>query len=907
MTNSDTANTVAQNIDYDKVLAGKSVAEQLRILRGFRRALHVGDELHIALPDGADTSHRLAEHARYAGFAEAVIGNGGLKLRAPDHRLAADEMPLVTIAIPAFKPEHFVACLNSALAQTYPRLQILVCDDSGGDVLGDIAAAYASSDRAIDWVSNAVNIGGRANFIQCLERAHGDFAKFLCDDDLLEPDCVERMVEAFRLNPDASLVFSRRQRINGDGQPLPDDHHTEPLADHDCVFQGDALAGAVIALQTNFIGEPTTVMFRRADLAWIQPHYATFDGHDDIRVVGDIAAWHNLLSQGEAVYIARPLSRFRIHPGQNQSRAEIRDLIATSWAKLERGSQKLGFMHIPHPPVAHRNPGSADWRIDPDLPLNRRLATRASGDNDGKAAVEALAERVIRLIDAALTPETTAADESVPPAARQRYEQAATLMASGRTEEGAQALITLASEDTPVWEVYADLAEFALTRNDHEAALDLMLTAACHAPGARRAALGAAILQTERGEFEAALANLSPYLRQQPNDSDALALVRRILGAAPKLSAIAWARLLADLRQETTTLQATLTRQQAALQRLRKNALAALESPPVNATTATPSAAQRSQAQPRNEVTTTQPITSQATSSFLTALGYLSANSLTGFKWFPDENSYRVWDQQVETIQTEIERYIDTQREFPGYCGLCEQSTVFAVSSGLQLEGHTHLREGMICGRCGTHNRGRVLGLAIQDFTNRHSNMADILLMEATTPLFGLLSRRLPNLIGTEFQSPMIAGGTAMDIGGRQVHHENILDLSFPDQSLNLIAHADLLEHVPDVETALSECFRTLRNGGELIFSAPFSQTMKQSRKRAELLPSGEIRHFVPEEYHGTHLAYYNFGWDLLDLCRAAGFSNVRIGVCFDPLQGLLSTGRFGGYFMQPIVFSCIR
>lgn len=556
-------------IDDGGEVAGKPAGEQLRLLRSFRRALRPGGSLRIAA-DEAEARTAIIERARYAGFADVTDHADGLTLRAPDRRLVADEAPLVTIAIPAFKPGHFGACLDSALAQTYPRLQILVCDDSGGDILRQIADGCAALGR-IEWIANPVNLGGRANFIQCLERARGEFIKFLCDDDLLEPDCVERMVAAFRRDPEATLVFSRRQRIDEDGAPLPDDHHTEALAAHDCVFRGEALAGAVVALQSNFIGEPTTVMYRVADLAWIRPHYAAFDGHDDIRVVGDIAAWHNLLSQGEAVYIARPLSRFRIHSGQNQRRPEIRELIAASWTKLERGSQSLGFMQRPHPPVPHREPGTREWRIDPTLPLNRRLAAR-SATATPPATSERLAETVIRIADAALAPRPTAPREPVPSAERQRYESAAALLAGGDVAAGAEALIALATEGSPVWEVYADLAEIALSQNDRDAALDLMQTAAARAPESPRAVLGTASLQTGRGDFEAALATLSPYLRLQPNDIEAQLLIRRILGSAPELSPVAWARLLADLRYESSTLRATVANLEGTLRKLRARA-----------------------------------------------------------------------------------------------------------------------------------------------------------------------------------------------------------------------------------------------------------------------------------------------------------------------------------------------
>ena len=572
-------------IDGGTLLTGKSRAEQLGLLRNCRRALQPGGSLHITLPDDADDRDACIERTRYAGFASVEAGPDNLVLHSADHRFGPEHEPLVTIAIPAFKPAHFAACLDSALAQCYANVEILVCDDSGGSALREIAAGRPRPEHIrLEWISNPNTLGGRANFIQCLARARGEFVKFLCDDDLLEPDCVERMVEAFRRDPDATLVFSRRQRIDANGVALPDDPHTEALALHDCVFQGEALAGAVMALQCNFIGEPTTVMFRRSDLAWIKPHYAAFDGHDDIRVVGDIAAWHNLLSQGEAVYIARPLSRFRIHAGQNQARPEIRDLIATSWAKLEQGSRALGFMQTPHPPVAHREPGTGVWRVNPSLAINRRLLAHATGNDEKPPHSSQFAADVIKRIDGTRAIDVEQASQQTPAPTDQqhRYTAAAALLAQGQIDEGAEALIALASENTSIWEVYADLADFARSRNDDEAALQLMLAALEKSPVAARAALGAARLLTAQGQFEPALAALSSYLRHDPNDGTALELVRHILGQAPELSAVAWTRLLADLRHESAQLRARLEHQQTTLLEIRADATRRMTPTPPN-------------------------------------------------------------------------------------------------------------------------------------------------------------------------------------------------------------------------------------------------------------------------------------------------------------------------------------
>ena len=578
-------------------LSGQSAAETLSLLRNFRRVLGPGAQLILTPPVEMAEHRSLLEHARYAGLDSAPQASENLVLQARDRLIPPGTNPLVTLAIPAFKPAFFAECLDSAFAQTYPNLHILVCDDSGADHLRQIAAERTPPGVNLEWISNPENIGGRANFAQCIERAKGTFIKFLCDDDKLAPNCIERMVDAFRPDPSVTLAFSRRARIDSAGNPLPEDHHTEMLSDTDCIFQGDALAGAVIALQANFIGEPTTVMFRKADLQWIQPHYASFNGHDDIRVVGDIAAWHNLLSQGEAAYIAEALSSFRIHPGQNQAQAKIRELIGTSWSKLEQGSRALGFLQVVHGPIPHRAPGTATWLIDANSPLNRRLAAAADHDRNPDSA-QSVARTIIRLADSAI--ELAADPEAESPATSDRtgYEQAAAKMAAGHTDAAIAELIALAEADSDVWEVYADLAEFALRQNDREAALALQHTAVAKSPTPGKASLGLAALQTDAGQYEQALATISPYLRAHPKDGAALALVRHILGLSAELSPVAWARLSTDMQYELTKMSAQFKDALEALTAIRERASALLPAQETNRTEVAISASGSATAQP---------------------------------------------------------------------------------------------------------------------------------------------------------------------------------------------------------------------------------------------------------------------------------------------------------------------
>lgn len=73
-----------------------------------------------------------------------------------------------------------------------------------------------------------------------------------------------------------------------------------------------------------------------------------------------------------------------------------------------------------------------------------------------------------------------------------------------------------------------------------------------------------------------------------------------------------------------------------------------------------------------------------------------------------------------------------------------------------------------------------------------------------------------------------------------------------------------------------------LRPWGALFFSVPFLSLEQETLVRAAVEEDGSIRHLQPPEYHGDPcsekgcLAFYQFGWDLLDLLRKIGFSKVQ-------------------------------
>jgi len=257
--------------------------------------------------------------AKLDGLDADARGQLVLEFRKPQRQLAADAEPLVSIVMPTYRTEHLHQALESALNQTYRNLEILVCDDCPTDAIEAIVSEYSRFDSRLRYVRNpdAGKDIGRLNHVLCLKEARGEYIKFLNDDDLLDVECVERMLKAFADYPDISLVTSKRQRIDQHGAPLADIPATQAPVAADSMIEGLSLGTALMLSQINFVGEPSTVMFRRDDMIEVTPDFMSVD-EQPIAWASDVAIFLNLAMRGNTVYLIQPLSSFRIHGEQTQ-------------------------------------------------------------------------------------------------------------------------------------------------------------------------------------------------------------------------------------------------------------------------------------------------------------------------------------------------------------------------------------------------------------------------------------------------------------------------------------------------------------------------------------------------------------------------------------------------------------
>ena len=140
--------------------------------------------------------------------------------------IAADSMATPAIAkvagmVSFVIPNYNHACylgqaIASALAQTYPNVEIIVVDDGSTDDSRAVAGAFGDRIRCIyqqnAGLSAARNTGIRA--------AQGEYIALLDADDLVEPAYVERLLAALAEAPQAAGAYCGFRFVDQDNRPL---------------------------------------------------------------------------------------------------------------------------------------------------------------------------------------------------------------------------------------------------------------------------------------------------------------------------------------------------------------------------------------------------------------------------------------------------------------------------------------------------------------------------------------------------------------------------------------------------------------------------------------------------------------------------------------------------------------
>ncbi|EKQ50170.1 MAG: glycosyl transferase [Clostridium sp. Maddingley MBC34-26] len=240
-----------------------------------------------------------------------------------------DIFPLVSILIPAYNQTSYLEeALNSALNQSYKNTEIIICDDSTTNDVHELVKKYMLKASNIKYFNNGGPAGlkGKVNIRKCLEVSSGEYISYLLHDDLFNLNKIDKMINYFLYDETLSLITSYRKMINENGDYLQDNFRTVCQYPYDIRLTGEEAGKKLLFSMINYIGELTTAMFKKKAVDFEIIDYDKYE----IYCLSDISLWLKLLRKGNMIYISEPLSKFRIHEGQNTY-----DETLTLWASID--------------------------------------------------------------------------------------------------------------------------------------------------------------------------------------------------------------------------------------------------------------------------------------------------------------------------------------------------------------------------------------------------------------------------------------------------------------------------------------------------------------------------------------------------------------------------------------------
>ncbi len=211
------------------------------------------------------------------------------------------DTPLLSVIIDNYNYARFLPdAIESALAQTYPSVEVVVVDDGSTDSSKTIIQAYTERVTSVfkpnGGQASALNVGFRAS--------QGDIIIFLDADDTLLPDTATRVVASFQQHCTASKVMYRLEIMDEQGALLgsttPDS--TKELPQGNVTVQ-------LLATPDDIVWPPTSGnAFRREVLGRILPI-----PEEDYPICADYYLSNLAALGGEVVALDGVGGQYRVH------------------------------------------------------------------------------------------------------------------------------------------------------------------------------------------------------------------------------------------------------------------------------------------------------------------------------------------------------------------------------------------------------------------------------------------------------------------------------------------------------------------------------------------------------------------------------------------------------------------
>lgn len=139
----------------------------------------------------------------------------------------SDKLPLITVGVTCFNASpNIKQALDSALAQDWPHLEVIVVDDGSSDGSQKILSEIAATDTRVRIIEQSQNLGCAAARNILIREAKGEFLAFFDDDDVSRPDRLRLqrdLIVTYEHGKGARLVacYGSGQRVYPNGYVMP--------------------------------------------------------------------------------------------------------------------------------------------------------------------------------------------------------------------------------------------------------------------------------------------------------------------------------------------------------------------------------------------------------------------------------------------------------------------------------------------------------------------------------------------------------------------------------------------------------------------------------------------------------------------------------------------------------------
>ncbi|MCK4545998.1 MAG: tetratricopeptide repeat protein [Candidatus Eisenbacteria sp.] len=170
-----------------------------------------------------------------------------------------------------------------------------------------------------------------------------------------------------------------------------------------------------------------------------------------------------------------------------------------------------------------------------------------------------------------------------------------------------------------------------------------------------------------------------------------------------------------------------------------------------------------------------------------------------------------------------------------------------------------NVRETCFCRSCGSNNRKRQIGYVVSATVDAAvekkirsirdlCNLEDFAIYntEAKGAIHEFL-KGMPGYVCSEYFGPQHKSGELVN----GIMNQDLTDLSFDDESIDLILSSDVFEHIPHPYKGHAEIYRVLKRGGRHVFTVPFSTVAHLDQEIARLDAAGNPVFFDKAMYHG--------------------------------------------------------